>query len=245
MRRHPGSRRPSSVCPWDRRFAWMAADLLLRRPRAVRPLPPLDPQAPARARRRTRACRSTSASRPRSTCSAPSRWTAADGPAAARSAAAASCGRPRPTTLESALDAHAVPRPDGRLHDRDRLRPVQLRHRGRRRPVRVRLRLRAGAARWPTASRFFRLMAKQVAKEAGLIATFMPKPYTRALGLRAPLQHEPRRRWTRARTCSADRRRPARQRLEQERIRVRRRDHPPRARASPPSPRRPSTPTSA
>ena len=50
---------------------------------------------------------------------------------------------------------------------------------------------------------FFRLMVKQAAKEAGLVATFMPKPYTTRLGLGSPLQHEPRRRRRPARTCSA------------------------------------------
>ncbi len=50
---------------------------------------------------------------------------------------------------------------------------------------------------------FFRLMVKQAAKEAGLVATFMPKPYTIGLGLRAPLQHEHRRPRRPRRTSSA------------------------------------------
>ncbi len=74
---------------------------------------------------------------------------------------------------------------------------------------------------------FFRLMVKQVAKQAGLIATFMPKPYTDAWGsghhfnmsledIDTGCQPVPRRR-----------RRPG-QGLEQARLRLRGRDHQPR-----------------
>ena len=45
------------VMPWDRRFAWMAADLLLRRSRAVRALHPLDPEAAGRRGRPSSATR--------------------------------------------------------------------------------------------------------------------------------------------------------------------------------------------
>ena len=40
------------VCPWDRRVAWTAADLLVRRYASLRPVQPVGPEAPARARRR-------------------------------------------------------------------------------------------------------------------------------------------------------------------------------------------------
>ena len=76
---------------------------------------------------------------------------------------------------------------------------------------------------------FFRLMVKQAAKEAGLVATFMPKPYTTGWGSGHHFNMS---------IADVDdrgepvprRRRRARQGLEQARVLVRRRDHAPRGR---------------
>ncbi len=61
-----------TVCPWDRRVAWMAADLSVGRPGAVRPVHPLGAEAPGGVGRGRGPARATWAWRPSCSCSSPS-----------------------------------------------------------------------------------------------------------------------------------------------------------------------------
>ena len=159
---------------------------LLRRHRAVRPLHPVDRSSASSTRAADLGFRFnlgveteiyvfTSA---RST--ARGRLPRADGSAA---------GTLRPTPaydVEATIDAMPFLDPMVAVHERDRLRRVQLRRRGRRRRSTSSTSTTAPALEMADQLTFFRLMAKQVAKQAGLVGHVHAQALHRRPGAPAP-----------------------------------------------------------
>ena len=175
---------------------------LVRRARALRPLPAVDPQAPGRGGRGRRATTSWSASSARSTWCARTRSTASG-----TSNRLARSGSLKPTPaydIEVSLDALGLLDQMVAALQRDRLRRVQLRCRRWRRPVRVRLPTPVGARDGRQGDP---LPARGEAdREAARARRDVHAEAVRGgVGERRALQHEPRRHRRRRRTCSATR----------------------------------------
>ena len=243
VRRHARPRRRCGCCPWDRRFAWMAADLSFggREPFAL--CTAVDPQEAARRWPPTQGCVFNLGVETEFYVFQPESLDRPDGYLVPMAPQRRSCARPGLRRRGRRMDAMPLPRPDGRATWR---RPASGCSASTPRAATGSTSSTSTTprrSRWPTGSRFFRLMVKQVAKQAGLHRHVHAQAVHRRLGVGPPLQHEPRGRRDRRQPVPRRRRR-ARQGLEQDRLLVRRRHH----HATPgPSPRwrpRRSTPTS-
>ena len=167
------------VLPWDRRVAWMSADLLVRRARAVRALPPARSSSDRSRRPRARVTTSSSASSARSTWCARTR---SAGPVTSTPLTRSGSLKPTPAyDIEVSLDALGLLDEMVATLDEAGFEVFSFDAEGGDGQYEFDFQHRS-ALDMADKVAFFRVAAKQIAKQHGLVATFMPKPYAEAWG---------------------------------------------------------------